>query len=142
MNCKDHAVSASVAALELALETMTTNEPINRREGNIQQADLEAANATDYRLAIDILREGRGHLPSRCKIGDIVLFQPDLSAVDVGRAGVIRAKVVGVRFTESKVLYDLALANSDEDCPWYDAIPVRDVDSVMVKPCGPSSVVG
>lgn len=35
---------------------MVTNEPINRLEGNIEQADLEAANAAEYRQALAILK--------------------------------------------------------------------------------------
>ena len=35
---------------------MENNEPINRREGNIEQADLEAANAESYRKAIKVLK--------------------------------------------------------------------------------------
>lgn len=49
-------MKASIAALENALEIAETNEPINRREGNIEQADLEAVNAADYRQAIAILK--------------------------------------------------------------------------------------
>lgn len=49
-------MNAAINTLEIALSVMETNEPINRAEGNIEQADLELANATDYRKALDILR--------------------------------------------------------------------------------------
>lgn len=46
----------AISILEIALETMVTNEPINRREGNVDQADLEARNATEIRQALTVLR--------------------------------------------------------------------------------------
>lgn len=49
-------MKASISQLEIALATMENNEPINRREGNIEQADLELANAEDYRMAIEVLK--------------------------------------------------------------------------------------
>lgn len=45
----------AIVELETALDTMTTNEPINRREGNIAQADLERDNARSFRSAIRVL---------------------------------------------------------------------------------------
>lgn len=53
-------MNAAIAVLEMALEVATTNEPINRAEGRIEQADLEAENAVDFRQAIDRLATGRG----------------------------------------------------------------------------------
>ena len=49
-------MKAAITELEIALETMETNEPINRAEGNTEQADLEAANAADYRQALAVLK--------------------------------------------------------------------------------------
>lgn len=49
-------MKAAIAELEIALETMETNEPINRASGDIEQADLEAANAADYRQALAVLK--------------------------------------------------------------------------------------
>ena len=52
------AVKASCPAitqLEIAKDVMVNNEPINRAEGNIEQADLERANAENLDLALDIL---------------------------------------------------------------------------------------
>jgi hypothetical protein len=48
--------SAAIAELKVSLDTMETNEPINRKEGNKAQADLEKENAADYRAAIRELR--------------------------------------------------------------------------------------
>lgn len=49
-------MNAAIAQLEIALETMVTNEPINRMNGREDQADLEAKNAADYRRALAVLR--------------------------------------------------------------------------------------
>lgn len=49
-------MTAAIATLEVALQTLETNEPINRAEGNIAQADLEAKNAVEIRQALDLLR--------------------------------------------------------------------------------------
>jgi hypothetical protein len=49
-------MKAAIAELEIALETMETNEPINRAEGNVEQADMEAVNAADYRQALAVLK--------------------------------------------------------------------------------------
>jgi len=46
---------AAISELTRALEIAETNEPINRAEGNTAQADLEAANAVDFRAAIAML---------------------------------------------------------------------------------------
>ena len=47
---------AAIATLENALNIAETNEPINRAEGNAAQADLEAINAAEYRLALAVLK--------------------------------------------------------------------------------------
>lgn len=49
-------MQASIIILENALAIAENNEPINRKEGNVAQADLEASNAADYRQAIAILK--------------------------------------------------------------------------------------
>lgn len=48
-------MTAPLAILKANLETMETNEPINRHAGNIRQADLEACSAAEIRQAIAIL---------------------------------------------------------------------------------------
>lgn len=47
----------AIVTLRAALDTVTTNEPINRAEGNIAQADLELEVASDLRTAICILED-------------------------------------------------------------------------------------
>lgn len=47
---------AAIAQLEIYLKTLETNEPINRNDGNIEQADVEAKNATEVRAALALLR--------------------------------------------------------------------------------------
>ncbi len=49
-------MKAAITTLEIALEVMEANEPINRNEGNIKQADLEAKNSADIRQALAVLR--------------------------------------------------------------------------------------
>ncbi len=53
-------MKAAINELTIALETMETNEPINRAEGNTEQADLEAENAADFRKALAVLRAAEG----------------------------------------------------------------------------------
>lgn len=48
-------VTPAVVALEIARETLATNEPINRAEGDTAQADLEASNIAGIDAALDIL---------------------------------------------------------------------------------------
>lgn len=74
--------------------------------------------------------------PSRYTIGDIVAFSPSIDKPIA--AFYFPARVSGIRFTESKVLYDLDVfsplsVNKDNNfTPFYDAIPIRDVDGVML----------
>ena len=49
-------VTAAIVVLEQHLEMIENNEPINRKEGNIEQADLEAANAVEIRMALSVLK--------------------------------------------------------------------------------------
>lgn len=42
----------AIAELKIALDTVTNNEPISRKEGNIGQADLQRTNARSFRDAI------------------------------------------------------------------------------------------
>ena len=48
-------MNAAIAQLEISLEALENNEPINRKEGNEEQADLEAKNAEEIRQALVIL---------------------------------------------------------------------------------------
>lgn len=49
-------MNAAIDELTIALDVMETNEPINRARGNAEQADLEAANAADFRQALAVLK--------------------------------------------------------------------------------------
>ena len=53
-------MKAAITQLEISLETLVTNEPINRSEGNTDQADLEAMNASEIRQALAVLRAAEG----------------------------------------------------------------------------------
>lgn len=46
---------SAIEALRVDLHTVKTNEPINRKEGNVGQANLERDNAKSYRMAIRTL---------------------------------------------------------------------------------------
>ena len=48
-------MKAAITQLQIHLDVLTTNEPINRAEGNTEQADLEATNAAEIRQAIAVL---------------------------------------------------------------------------------------
>ena len=48
-------MTAAIEQLQISLDVLTTNEPINRKEGNTEQADLEARNAAEIRQAIAVL---------------------------------------------------------------------------------------
>lgn len=48
-------MNAAIATLEIALENLDNNEPINRAAGDIEQADLESASASDIRQVLAIL---------------------------------------------------------------------------------------
>ncbi|MDR1708599.1 MAG: hypothetical protein LBS70_02645, partial [Candidatus Accumulibacter sp.] len=50
-------VGHAIASLKTALNAVETNEPINRAEGNIAQADLEAEVAGSIREAVAILND-------------------------------------------------------------------------------------
>ena len=49
-------MKSAIAVLEIALGACEVNEPINRAEGNDEQADLEAANANEYKEAIAVVK--------------------------------------------------------------------------------------
>ena len=64
------------------------------------------------------------YLPSQFKIGDEVLFK---CFDNLG----ISCKVVGIKFDESKVLYDLAVFDPIHN-NFYEVRPLQDVDSFFV----------
>jgi hypothetical protein len=49
-------MQATIEILEQQLEILKTNEPINRSEGKIEQADLEARQIEEIDTAIHALR--------------------------------------------------------------------------------------
>lgn len=48
---------AATTYLSVALKTLETNEPINRREGNLDQANLEKASIVEIREGLAILSD-------------------------------------------------------------------------------------
>ena len=59
----DFDVKPVLAELENSLHVARTNEPINRKEKNIEQADLEKYNAKAFEGAISLLSRKRKPLP-------------------------------------------------------------------------------
>jgi len=45
----------AVSELKRSMETLLNNEPINRKEGNVRQANLERNNAQSFGKAIEVL---------------------------------------------------------------------------------------
>jgi len=77
------------------------------------------------------------HFPSRYKMDEEVYFHPAIENLTLAEANAyaIPAKIVGVAFSDCKVTYDLALMtpNHDGSFAYYEALPARCVDSIMVK---------
>lgn len=77
------------------------------------------------------------HFPSRYKMGEEVYFHPAIENLTLAQANqyAIPARIEGVAFSECKVTYDLSLLtpNHDGSFAYYDALPARCVDSIMVK---------
>lgn len=57
-------MQAAITNLEISLETLENNEPINRAEGNIAQADLELRNAREIREGLRVLYLAQEHKDS------------------------------------------------------------------------------
>ena len=49
-------MKAAISQLEIKLSTLEDNEPINRAEGDVEQANREASEAAEIRQAIAILK--------------------------------------------------------------------------------------
>ena len=48
--------------------------------------------------------------------------------------GAVKCKIVGVSFSYGKVLYDVALFFNESPTSYYEELPLRNVDSVLVLP--------
>lgn len=49
-------MQAAITTLEIALDTLAHNEPINRAEGKVEQADFEKKQAEEIRRALATLK--------------------------------------------------------------------------------------
>lgn len=47
----------AIGELKRSMDVLLNNEPINRREGNVRQANLERNNAQSFRQAISVLEK-------------------------------------------------------------------------------------
>lgn len=52
-------MQAAITQLEIYLDTLINNAPINEREGNLEQAELERKNAAEVKQALTWLEIGR-----------------------------------------------------------------------------------
>ena len=105
-------MKSAIAILEIALETVTTNEPINRARGNVEQADNEARNAEDYRAAIGILTN-EAQKPTRPKSAPSELTRDELIANGAEAHALLhdtRAKL------EAEIIAHRALQGDNEKC--------------------------
>lgn len=48
-------MTAAISSLQATLSVLQTNEPINRQEGHLDQADLEAQSITEIQEALKVL---------------------------------------------------------------------------------------
>ena len=83
--------------------------------------------------------------PSRYKLGEQVLFQPSfatlkylgttetaLELVIKCKESAVLSKIIGIHFTEAKILYDIAVCCDICETGFYEALPLRYVDSCML----------
>lgn len=86
--------------------------------------------------------------PSRHSINEVVFFQPNIKDIDFAAMAPkentypVKAMIVGVSFTKSKVLYDIAVECEDFDGGFYTALPIRSIDSVMILPISDIKITG
>ena len=79
-------------------------------------------------------------MESRHQLGEVVLFQPNLDKIDAKTGqttdldSAVKCLVVGVGFTQGKVLYDLAVEDTQSPEGFYTSFPLKSVDSFMVCP--------
>lgn len=66
-------MKSAIETLRISLGHLETNEPIHRAEGNTAQADLEAANAAEFRDAIVLLEM----MQAAKRGGTITVIPPD-----------------------------------------------------------------
>jgi hypothetical protein len=95
-------VGAAVAELERALDVVATNEPINRAEGNIDQANLEAEVSGSIKEAIGILSEA-DYGPSEEEIGG--LFEAESATLDSADGAYLGVEKQAISATKALLQY-------------------------------------
>lgn len=95
-------VGAAVAELERALDVVATNEPINRAEGNIGQANLEAEVSDSIKEAIGILSEA-DYGPSEEEIGG--LFEAESATLDSADGAYLGVEKQAISATKALLQY-------------------------------------
>ncbi len=115
-------VGHAVATLQQALDVAQTNEPINRAEGNTEQADLETEVAASIKEAIAILTEG-DYEPDEAETG--ITFDVE-TALDSAAAFEAETEVRGMAATKALLNgFNAFLASDAKFSPLLDS--VRDV---------------
>ena len=56
LGARENKMNAAITYLKASLNVLETNEPINRAEGNIEQADLEAISISQIKEGIEVLK--------------------------------------------------------------------------------------
>lgn len=99
---------------------------LRQLRGLVPNSDMVAE--IDRIIATENAEENVG----RHGVGSIVLFKANLNGEHTTRAKVLRNRGVN-----GKVLYDLALEVTENGVvSFYDAYPLREVDSIFVEPSG------
>lgn len=73
-------VEAAISELERALDVAENNEPINRENGNVAQANLEAETADSLKAAIEVLSEAAIDITYRAVDDMFTVFYPNTKA--------------------------------------------------------------
>jgi len=80
------------------------------------------------------------HLSSRFPIGSICLFQPNLEKIDAltgvstDMSSSVQCKILGISFDTAKVLYTIAVVDPQQESGFYEAVPLREVESLLITP--------
>lgn len=103
-------IEGALTTLEVALDVLRNNEPINRAEGNMEQANLEARNAADIERALKLLRmdgalsaqelreailKGTGGAAARIALAKALQAQRTLNATANARRAVTAERITG-----------------------------------------------
>jgi hypothetical protein len=123
-------VGHAVATLQQALDVAKNNEPINRSEGNTEQADLEAEVAASIEEAIAILTEG-DYEPDEAEVG--ATFDVE-TALDSAAGFEVETEVRAVAATKALLNnFSVFLASDEKFAAALDSVSeIATFDSALV----------